>query len=169
MTVDLDTVAKIHSLDCKEISVNGSIETLDDYVPASNFFTLHSDTSWAPTTELWEAVVAQYKGVSFVYFAEECGESIYVNTDITRIYFPERYLLEICGDAPVPEGWYPNQDKPDYFDIRKYFDSFEELNSYCVTLTGNDFDTFEELQTYISGLFDSEENMVSNVIEFTEE
>jgi len=164
----LDDVAIKHGVDREKISCRGTIENLDDYNPANNYFTLNSDTAWAPTDELWEAVIAQYKGISFVYIAEECGESIYVNTDTEGVYFPERYLLEICGDAPIPDGWFAGQDKPPFVEIREYFETFDDLNSYCIKLTGIDFDTIDELQDYISDLFDEEGNTISNVIEFSE-
>jgi hypothetical protein len=166
----LGLVAIKHGLDWeKEISCRGTIEHLDDYEPGSNFFSLESVSDWVPMNELWEAVMAQYEGISFVYIAEECGERIYVNTDIEGIYFPEKYLLEICGDAPIPDGWYANQDKPLCLEIREYFNNFDDLRDYFIKLTGKEFDTVEELENYLSALFDEENNTVANVLEFTTE
>ena len=164
----LGLVAIKHGLDWeKEISCRGMIEHLDDYEPGNNFFTLESVTDWVPMDELWEAVIAQYKGVSFVYTAEECGERIYINTDIEGLYFPEKYLLEICGDAAIPKGWYANQEKPNCLEIREYFSSFDDLRDYCIKLMGKEFDTLEELEGYLSDLFDKESNTFANIHEFT--
>ena len=164
----LGLVAIKHGLDWeKEISCRGFIEHLDDYEPVSNFFTLDSNTDWVPMDELWEAVIAQYEGVSFVYVAEECGESIYINTDVEGLYFHEKYLLEICGYAPIPEGWYAAQDKPLILEIREYFSCFDDLRDYCIKLTGKEFDTLKELEGYLSDLFGEESNTITNVREFT--
>jgi len=168
-TIGLDLVVTMHGLDCNKIACKGTIDNLGDYSPESNFFTLNSDTAWAPTEGLWKVVTAQYKGVSFVYIAEECGANIYVNTDAEGLYLPERYLLEICGDALIPDGWYANQEKPDYLDIRDYFNNFDDLMDYCTELTGKNFDTLKELQVYISDHFDEEANTIAKVIEFTDE
>jgi hypothetical protein len=117
--------------------------------------------------ELWEAVIAQYDGISFVYTAEECGERIYINTDTEGLYLPERYLLDIYGDASIPKDWYANQDKPLCLEIREYFSSFDGLREYCIKLTGKKFDTFEALEGYLSDIFDEEDNTFANVHEFT--
>ena len=163
----LGKVAIKHGLDWEKISCRGSIEHLEDYEPGSSFFTLDCDTAWTPMDELWEAVIAQYEGLSYVYIAEEPGMGIFVNTDTEGIYFPEKYLMEIYGDAPIPDGWYANQDKPGCFDIREYFKDFEELADYCAKLTGKEFGTLEELQSYISDIFDEENNTSANIHEFT--
>ena len=163
----LGSVAAKHGIDWNKISCRGSIEYLDDYDPDSYSFTLDSDTAWAPTDELWEAVVAQYKGVSFVYIAEEAGMGIFTNTDSEGIYFPERYLLEIFGNASTPESWYAGQDKPGCFEIREFFEDFEELADYCVRIMGNAFSTIEELQSYLSDIFDEVDCTFACVHEFT--
>ena len=163
----LGEVAIKHGIDREKISCRGSITHLGNYEPGGSFFTLESNTDWVPMDELWETVIAQYEGVSFVYISEECGESIYINTDADGVYFPERYLLEICGDAPIPDGWYANKGKPLCFDIREYFSSFDDLMDYCAKLTGKEFDTLEGLGRYLSDIFDAEDNTCANVHEFT--
>jgi len=163
----LGKVAIAHGLDINKISCRGWIEQLDDFEPETNYFMLQSETAWSPTDELWTAVVAQYKGVSFVYIAEEQGEEVFINTDIEGIYFPEKYLLEIYGDSPIPEDWFPNQDKPSSLDIRDYFSSFQELVKYCTKVTGKEFSTLEELKNYFTNLFVHEDNTSARVYEFS--
>jgi len=186
----LGKVAIGHGFDWQQISCRGYIGHLGEIEQDGNFsnrsyFTLEVETAWAPTDALWEAIVEQYDGVSYVYLAEEAGNQIFTNTDATGLYFPERYLLEICGDAQIPEGWYAGQDdsdmpdisdmpnrsaRPDksgYLDIRKYFNSLDELVDYCEKLTGKQFGTFEEWQDYISDVFDGEDNTIAKLNEFT--
>jgi len=51
----LGKIATEHGLDIEKISCRGWIEYLEDYEPESNFFTLQSETAWAPTDELWQS------------------------------------------------------------------------------------------------------------------
>ena len=155
-----------HGLDWEMISCRGFISYLDEYEPENNFFTMDSETAWAPMDILWEEVIAQYKGVSFVYFAEEPGNEIYINTDADGTYFSEKYLVEICGDAPIPESWFVGQDRPESLDIREYFDDVDDLMDYFAGITGKSFSAIGELRAYLSGIFDEKANILVNVHEF---
>ena len=164
----LGNVATWHGIDWENtISCRGSIELLGGYELGNDYFTLYSDTAWSPTDELWEAVVTQYEGVSFVYVAEEPGMGIFTNTDSEGIYLSEKYLIEIYGNAPIPEGWYPDQDKPECLEIREYFSDFEELADYCTEFTGQEFSSIEELQSYFSDIFNEEDDTYASIHEFT--
>jgi hypothetical protein len=163
----LGAVADKHGIDRDKVSCRGTIEDLGDYNPGGDHFILDCDTDWNPMDELWEAVIAQYEGVSFVYKAEEPGFDIFTNTDTEGIYFPEKYLLNIWGNAPIPGGWYANQEKPGCLEIWEYFKDFEELADYCAKVMGRKFSTLEKLQNYLSELFDEEDNTIANANEFT--
>ena len=165
----LGQVAINHGLDWEKISCRGSIEHLDEYEPGRSFFKLESETAWSPTDALWEAVIAEYSGVSYVYIAEEPGNEIFTNTDYSGVYFPEKYLLDICGDAPIPGDWFSGQDRPGDLDIREYFENFDALVDCFFKITGKVFNNFEALQDYLSGLFDGAENTCANIHEFTGE
>jgi hypothetical protein len=162
----LGKVAIKHGFDWEKISCRGSITHLDDYETGDSFFTLETETAWTPTDALWEAIIVQYEGVSYVYIAEEPGNEIFINTDIDGIYFQGKYLLEICGDVPIPEGWYAGKDKPDYLDIREYFESLDEFMDYFIKLTGREFSTIEEARVYLSDIFAQEHNTIANIHEF---
>jgi len=82
----LGKVAIAHGFDINKFPCRGWISQLDDYEPESNYFMLQSETAWSPTDELWQSVVAQYEGVSFVYIAEEPGFEVFINTDRKGIY-----------------------------------------------------------------------------------
>jgi len=163
----LGKIATCHGIDWEQIPCRGYIGHLDEYEPDSNFFTLEAETAWSPTEELWEAVIALYTGISFVYVAEESGFDIYINTDTEGLYLPDRYLLEIWGDAPIPESWYADQVKPRHLDIREYFENLDSIMDYCTKFTGKVFTTFEELQSYFFGIFDEESSVIVGVHEFT--
>jgi hypothetical protein len=162
----LGKVAIAHNLDWEKISCRGEISELEEYSPNDKFFTLRTETAWAPTEELWEAVIAQYEGVSYVFIAEESGMGIYVNTDTEGTYFPDRYMMDIWGDGPIPEGWYADQEKPSCLEIREYFENFASLADFCKSITGKEFDTFENLQNYFSDIFDEDDNVCVGIHEF---
>jgi len=161
----LGKVAIKHGIDWESLPCKGTIEHLDRYKPGGNFFTLNAETAWSPTEELWETVIARYEGISFVYIAEEAGNGIFTNTDAAGTFFPEKYLFEIWGNAPIPEGWFAGGGKPGSLCIREYFEDFGELADYCAKLTGKEFGTFEELQSYFFGIFE-EENIFVGIHEF---
>jgi len=163
----LGNVAIAHDLNMEVIPCRGSIEDLGDYEPSSDFFTLECETAWAPMDKLWETVVAQYKGIAFVYIAEEPGSDIYTNTDVDGRFFPDRYLLEIWGDISIPEDWYAGQQKPDCLDIREYFSNLDSFMEYCANFTSEKFNTFEEWQYYFSRVFERVGNVIVGVHEFT--
>ena len=163
----LGKVAIRHGLDHEKTSCRGTINYLENYDPKDNFFTLESETAWIPADELWEAVIARYKGISFVYLAEEPGMEIFINTDSNGTYFPEKYLVEIFGDAPIPEKWYVWQEKPKSLDIREYFSGADDLMDYFARITGKSFSTIGELRTYLSDIFDEKADTLANIHEFT--
>ena len=164
----LGKVAIHHGLDWQEYSCRGTIEELGEFEPGDNFFTLDSETAWAPTVELWEAVIAQYEGVSFIYIAEEPGSDIFVNTDVEGRYFTDRYLIDIFGNGPIPESWYEGKEKPDCLEIREYFENFDDIADYCADFTGKQFGTFEELQNYFAEIFGENDGIHVGVHEFTD-
>ena len=163
----LGHVSTKHGFNWEDIPCRGTIEYLDEYEPGDGFFSLDTETAWGPCDELWEAIVAQYANVSYVYLSEEPGMGYFVNSDKEGRFLSERYLFEIYGDAPIPEGWYPYQDKPKSFEIREYFESFEGLADYCSQITGKVFSTLEELQDYLSDIFSAEDNISVCIHEFT--
>ena len=165
----LGKVAISHGIDWDTVPCRGAIENLGDYEPDDTCFTLETETAWVPTDELWEAVTAQYIGISYAYMAEEPGSEIYMNTDIEGRYLTEKYLIELCGDALIPEGWYANRHKPKSLDIREYFSSFDSLAEFCVGFTGKTFGNIEELQNYFYDIFGEKNNIIVGIHEFTAE
>ena len=189
----LGNVAIKHGFDWKELSCRGTIDHLDEYVLGSGSFMLESETAWAPTDDLWEAVVAQYDGIAFVYVAEEPGMEIFINTDISSAYFSERYLLDISSYDYIPNGWhvrhedyraegsegsegYDRSDVADRSDRSDKFDKFDESGkSYWqnqdkpkgldVREYFKDFDKLKDYCTELTGQIFSTFNEISNYFE----
>ena len=99
---------------------------------------VHMETAWSPLPEVWDLMAEKYN-LSYVYIAEECGMSIYVNTDSEGRFFSTRYIF-------------------DYFDVDCLELDSETANKYGKRLRGisgetsyyDDFDdvmeTFEEFK-----------------------
>jgi len=127
---------------------------------------LDTETAWGPCEELWNSVIAQYEGVCHVYLSEEPGMGYYVNSDVKRVYFSERYLLNLYGEV-VPEGWYASYPtKPNQLTEHEYFESLEELLHYCAEITGKCFANLEELRAYFEDAFDNNAHVCVGIHEF---
>ena len=161
----LGNVLDRHGLDWEAVPCRGYISHIDDS-PDENSFTIETEAAWEPVTALWEAVLATYNGVSFVYVAEEPGNTVYINTDTLGRFFPDRYLLDIFGDGQIPENWYPGQDKPSYLDIREYFNDFASLSDYCVEIMDKQFHSVAEIDAFLSDTFDGQSLIHANIHEF---
>jgi hypothetical protein len=167
----LGKVAIAHGFNHEEVPCRGWFDPLDeyDYEGEGDFFKLYTTTAWIPMDELWEAVIEQYSGVSYVYMSEESGMELYINTDIEGKYFGDRYLLEIYGDKVMPEGWCPEHEKFQGVDIREYFESLETLLDFCEKVMGKMFENIEELQDYLSKTVEGVNMSYANVYEFNAE
>ena len=187
----LGEVATVHGLNHEQIPCRGEITHLDALIKGGGddygshfegkddcYFKLETETAWCPMNELWDAVVEQHEGVSYVYVAEEAGCDIFINTDTEGRFFDQRYLLEICCNSAslIPSYWtFENVVRPAVgsvssvvssegsetglikgskvglidLDIMEYFRSFGDLQDYFNKLTGRDYETLAEMYSYL--------------------
>jgi hypothetical protein len=70
-----------------------------DYIDVreDNTLLIQVNSAWSPCTVAYN-LLAEHFDLEYVLFAEECGCGVYVNTDISGEYFPERYYLTCNGD-----------------------------------------------------------------------
>jgi hypothetical protein len=57
-----------------------------------NHVRVDMETAWSPLPEVWDLMAAKYD-LSYVYISEECGMSIYINTDTEGRFFTTRYMI----------------------------------------------------------------------------
>ena len=161
----LGNVAMRHGMDWEKVSCRGHFDDLTDGGLYENpnagdfYFMFRTETAWGPTKELWECVVEKYKGVSFVYTAEEPSNDIFINTDGTGFYFSERFLLDISVDTlpakPFPLGWFSlGIDACRIYEYREYFDNFKSLQDYFIKITGKTFNNIEAMQTHLEDAYE---------------
>lgn len=84
-----------------EIRHRGSI--IDIYEHSDDAFMVTCEDAWAPMVELWRAVIEHFPEVSFDIRAEEPGCGLYLNTDTSGVYFPDRFLVELDYDYALNE------------------------------------------------------------------
>lgn len=80
--------------------LRGSIEDIDEKA-----YRIYQSDAWVPHTDIWRVISEKvYENkISYVFKAEECGDDIYVNTDTSGIYFPEKFVCdyEYNGESDV--------------------------------------------------------------------
>ena len=163
----LGDIAVKHGLDWESVPCKGTIEYLDEYDDDSNSFTFDTETAWGPCDELWEAIFAQYDGVSFVYIAEEPGNGYFVNTDTEGRFLPEKFLLDVWGDGwNLDELYAKHSINSELFDGCRYFDDFEELAAHCFEVTGRKFASIEEIRNFFDNIFEEELDVFVGIHEF---
>jgi hypothetical protein len=70
------------------------IETGSD---GAEYLQTWTTTAWKPAHELIEKLCQKFN-LSYLYFAEEPGAEIYETNDKAGFYFPDRYIVEQCGE-----------------------------------------------------------------------
>ena len=79
-------------------------------VPYNHIY-LQTETAWDPKEHIIDEMLYFYNDLAYVYTAEEGGMGIYINTDESGTFFPEKYYVEwdICG-------WGGDNEYPDSLD-----------------------------------------------------
>ena len=76
-------------------------------------FRLDTETAWEPHMDVFRKVLKEKYGnvIQMVYVAEECGSSIFINSDTEGKFLPERYMVDCCHNGEYH---------------KEYFDSYQE-------------------------------------------
>ena len=80
--------------DYNEISCRGLVTYFNpDDVPER--LELSTETAWYPKTKMWDKIIAKYyPSITYVLLAEECGNGIYINTDLEGYDFTEKFSVD---------------------------------------------------------------------------
>ncbi len=146
----LGHVAIIHNIPWKSIRCRGYISHIDDFNDIANHFVIGTETAWGPLTDFGDCILEQYKGVSYVYMAEEEGNEIYINTDISGKIFPDKYMFY-------------NEDVGSL-----YFKDESDFVKYVSKYLEKKFEYFDEIKKYIDSLRSSDEDLCIYVTKFSE-
>lgn len=59
------------------------------------YFYLDQEDAWGPHTDMWSELLYELdNNIDFVFRAEECGNEVYINSDVEGAFFPERYCVD---------------------------------------------------------------------------
>lgn len=151
------------------VDIEKEVRKLNDYY----YFTMCTETAWAPLIGLWYGIVEKfYKSIEIAYISEECGCGVFVKWDKTdgQVFFPDTFYVDGC--LPIKGGQCKYIEDRYQFgtmeDIWKFFDEqlpFEYKHEMNV-------DALEEeiqgkLDEYSAG-DDYEESLYVQISEFAE-
>ena len=74
-------------------------------------YRLYQDDAWVPHVALWSVVCEKIYGnkISFVYKAEEPGDNIFINTDDSGLFFPEKFVCDYCFRGQSDVEYFPDE------------------------------------------------------------
>lgn len=105
------------------------------------------ESKWTPCLALWDIALEPYH-LKQVTLAEEPGYEVYINTDKSGKYFPEKYVVDLCVEG-LDELGNPNVED-DYY--TEYYESKEEATKDLSRFFGKKFKDFSEVETYFEEL-----------------
>lgn len=86
-----------------------------------NTLRMETETAWAPCLETYDFICEKFPSLTYYFRSEEPGMCDYWTNDTNGIYFPERYLVELC----TPQEEYYTE----YFQTLE--EAFEWLEEFC--------------------------------------
>ena len=127
----------------------------------SSHVLINMETAWGALPEVWDSMASRY-GLEYVYISEECGNEVYVNTDMSGRFFQTRYILDYFDVDDLnldseTEAKYGVQLR-EIGSETKYYDSFDEVT--------NDFKCFGFAANQIEELNGCLERFSIRVYEF---
>ena len=105
------------------------------------------ESKWSPCLALWHVALKPY-GLKQVTLAEEPGCEVYVNTDEKGIFFPEKYVVDLCVEGLNKLG-NPNVED-DYY--TEYYETKTQAVKDLSVFFGKKFKNFTELEAYFEEL-----------------
>lgn len=97
----IENLFQYKGIDTTKISLRGTIEYMEWN---EDNILLSSAAAWSPLFDAYTTIADVY-GVNFVMQSTEPGNNLYINTDHTGIYFPDRYCISIENeDLITPSG-----------------------------------------------------------------
>lgn len=67
------------------------------FMEYSDALIVDTETAWCPMPEMWDMILAEcgYTDINYVYQAEEPGNDLYINTDVSGRVFLDKYYVDI--------------------------------------------------------------------------
>ncbi len=107
----------LYGIDWRKVRCRGQIVDFNSF-EEDGYLELWQEDAWGPNTEYLKEIIkkAGYD-LDLVYVAEEPGCGVYINTDTSGDYFPERYLIDFLVSQDIPElGLKTGDELYEYFE-----------------------------------------------------
>ena len=120
--------------------------------------TIWYESAWTPCIEAWETILHRHFNDCAQYtLAEEPGCEVFVNTDPTGEYLPERYNV----DASYHNSYF--QDRYDgYYETKEK--ALEDLNEWL----GKSFKSIEEVEAFFEEAEENDDDAFFSFHEYTD-
>ena len=140
----LGRILNAHGLEADRCSCNGCIAPIhrhnkpcvikhddSEYVLA-----IKTNDEYTTETEVWDLILMFYPHTHYVYACENWGEQIYINTDTTGKYFPEKYMVEVYGTELEEVAI-------------QYCKTEQEVLKFATSIYNVEFDSIEDIKKYM--------------------
>ncbi len=92
---------------------------------------LQTETAWRAMNEVWDKILEQFPGVSYVYFEQEPGCQVYNTNDVDYEFFPWDYWIDSYLDSKKDPGLYHKYEVLDGtdpgFELDEFLDTFRDI------------------------------------------
>lgn len=128
----LGNVMEVHGKSHTSVKCRGSILSYEFH---ENYLKIWQADAWEPRVECWQEVLDKfYPNLRMVYLGEEPTSEIFINTDTSGVFFPERFRVQ-----------YVPADSESGCEEEVYFTSEAELINQFSDRTGIQFGNYDEL------------------------
>lgn len=71
-------------------------------------FRVDTETAWSPHMDAFRKMLREKYGyaIRMVYQSEEPGTGVFINTDATGKYFPERFMIDCCHNGEYSKEYF---------------------------------------------------------------
>jgi len=150
----LGNILMDYGFDWENAPCRGNVDDIADDVTVEGneaCFSLNTTSAWSPLTEMWDLILKkEYPSVKYVYLAIEPGAGIFINTDTSGKYLPEKHLLDLI---------LPNDEDGEDIDVYEFYDSPEELLEDLEKYTGKKFKDIDKARRFFEEKLDEIEDV----------
>jgi hypothetical protein len=151
----LGTICKHFDMKTDEWACRGEVCDITECSSTPNkktYFELYQVDAWTPNVEMWKHILNEnYPLLGMVYKAEEPGCGIFINSDMSGEYFPEKYCTDYWSDSESHGSFAKYGDEG-----MDYYDSERELLNDWNKRTNQEFTSVKELMEFFADQEDEE-------------
>lgn len=134
--------------------IGGTIECISSI--EGNAFQIDVETKYTPDPRIWDEILKAYPDIRYVYRAEEPEFGVFINTDSSGKYFPEKYYAALIQDEEVVSE--------DYFETES--DLLDTVHEWMLPEVPGGFRNFDDLIAFRDGYNNTDEDNCLKVYKY---